>query len=982
MQKATRRREEEEVAAEEEWWKSQSAAALKQRARDKAAQQQRPEQGAQQLKKASTGDAALRPDALEAAGEGQPRTGAAWEQDKENAPERRPKRASEVERMNETAAQAAAKTTKEDAAVIFQRRYRGKAAQQEQAAKRTELEKQKRLQDIADLMQRRARSKYEEERSQRHEAAGRAGKAPKPTSLAETLAVDASKVDVHINKIVNEAARRVRRDGIVPSTLIVSHFGQCHLGYTGFFQLVPGETPNGYPLWQLRGRQIWLFTGSNGRWIVGGMYEKTLKFQCKTGLFASPYPHEGAMPHTFPAGCWQRYRGGSDGDSSQRTAGANRAERQWEMEEDFCVSMRSRPVALALEVRGAGQGRRTENYDGRYDLCANSWKNGFPLWQREDGDYWIFAGTDGHWLLGGEREFMMNFECTKGALKSCRPHAGRMPDELEADASGYIWSVRSFAVGEFKADKRVKVEAQPEAAGSELATAAAEPMQLRLQHLLEDGNLDTQGALQLWQLCSVMAEKERREAAALDEPRASEDEAADTLGRSTSASPRRRGRESLGSTSRPPSSSPSRKGKASEEPKVNFHYGEGWASSIGGLHFPLGRGAWPAQPKRASDRGLEAALLARRGGGGQRVTEPSGPAAGQAAWSAEALSNAAFPAVPPGHEAQQAESDDHAEDGAQWFDDLQKRSGTGLKSAELTRREFGSLLLESARQTRTLRDRSEMVATAVQDAARTNMQGPPKLRTQVAKRALQAAADSQAASRAAAGKSKTAVAKPVRRRRELQSEAARSAVFAAMAPATGKAPAHLYITSGVLRAVHGHYDLVPDMKRSGMPVWRQRHGPHSMYSSTGLRWTIGGADEQVADFVCASGFVAGSSRHGGLMPHVAGGAGQWLRWDGEDWQDDTSIVVDSGETDYSDIIRDLRKQREDLKLTQAEMDTVVYDLQKRARDTKYVLTDSADDREDAQRAAQTLQAEATLQMLPQMRNAIEAATSCAPASTG
>eukprot|EP00927_Polykrikos_kofoidii_P052132 TRINITY_DN45918_c0_g1_i1.p1 TRINITY_DN45918_c0_g1~~TRINITY_DN45918_c0_g1_i1.p1 ORF type:complete len:283 (+),score=50.08 TRINITY_DN45918_c0_g1_i1:43-891(+) len=87
----------------------------------------------------------------------------------------------------------------------------------------------------------------------------------------------------------------------------------------GSYELVDGETANGFPLWKLRAAafggcwmppdQRWLFSGVCGRWLIGDGAEYEQGFARDTGMIATMSTHNGAMPNDLGFGDWQMFDG-------------------------------------------------------------------------------------------------------------------------------------------------------------------------------------------------------------------------------------------------------------------------------------------------------------------------------------------------------------------------------------------------------------------------------------------------------------------------------------------------------------------------------------------------------------------------------------------------------------------------------------------------------------------------------------------------
>eukprot|EP00930_Biecheleria_cincta_P082317 TRINITY_DN72071_c0_g1_i1.p1 TRINITY_DN72071_c0_g1~~TRINITY_DN72071_c0_g1_i1.p1 ORF type:complete len:677 (+),score=100.70 TRINITY_DN72071_c0_g1_i1:102-2132(+) len=73
---------------------------------------------------------------------------------------------------------------------------------------------------------------------------------------------------------------------------------------TGKYELVPGDLPNGRPLWIHSRGNRWLYCGRDDIWYVGDDEEKDLKFDCDSGYIRQEAPR-GMMPNEL-RGLWER----------------------------------------------------------------------------------------------------------------------------------------------------------------------------------------------------------------------------------------------------------------------------------------------------------------------------------------------------------------------------------------------------------------------------------------------------------------------------------------------------------------------------------------------------------------------------------------------------------------------------------------------------------------------------------------------------
>jgi hypothetical protein len=68
---------------------------------------------------------------------------------------------------------------------------------------------------------------------------------------------------------------------------------------------------------------------------------------------------------------------------------------------------------------------------GQYEVVPGVRPNGFPLWKHVDTHHWIFGGTQGMVLFGGEDEALRNFQCSDGLVASTEPRCGINADVLD-----------------------------------------------------------------------------------------------------------------------------------------------------------------------------------------------------------------------------------------------------------------------------------------------------------------------------------------------------------------------------------------------------------------------------------------------------------------------------------------------------------------------------------------------------------------------
>jgi len=187
------------------------------------------------------------------------------------------------------------------------------------------------------------------------------------------------------------------------SLRIVSPNGQQRCA--GEYQLVVGESANGLPLWRQKGGKCWLYSGSNGMWIVGSTDAKEQNFNCTRGVICSKVPHGGLLPDRV--GCvWLRLSGDS-------------------FHEDSSITVSIKPAPLYLQTPN-GQQRCA----GEFVPVADKLANGQPLWEHIGGKCWLYSGVNGMWIIGGADAKAKNYQCTRGVIYCKTAHGGMMPDKL------------------------------------------------------------------------------------------------------------------------------------------------------------------------------------------------------------------------------------------------------------------------------------------------------------------------------------------------------------------------------------------------------------------------------------------------------------------------------------------------------------------------------------------------------------------------
>eukprot|EP00931_Biecheleriopsis_adriatica_P023053 TRINITY_DN14654_c0_g1_i1.p1 TRINITY_DN14654_c0_g1~~TRINITY_DN14654_c0_g1_i1.p1 ORF type:complete len:1398 (+),score=366.42 TRINITY_DN14654_c0_g1_i1:459-4196(+) len=77
----------------------------------------------------------------------------------------------------------------------------------------------------------------------------------------------------------------------------------------GCYHLLRSQNANGQPIWQKEDGKRWIYSGTDGSWLVGGAKQKELEFACRTGLLHLAKPHGGKPPQRLPPRGWKRVHG-------------------------------------------------------------------------------------------------------------------------------------------------------------------------------------------------------------------------------------------------------------------------------------------------------------------------------------------------------------------------------------------------------------------------------------------------------------------------------------------------------------------------------------------------------------------------------------------------------------------------------------------------------------------------------------------------
>lgn len=178
----------------------------------------------------------------------------------------------------------------------------------------------------------------------------------------------------------------------------------------GMYALLEGQSANSLPLWKREGlgEDLYLYSGSDGKWHVGDEEVARKGFDCDLGSLCSCL-HGAAMPNMLPSGAWERCRAHGRGVPDSSVA--------------FMGRLPEYPVEISI-LSPAGQ----QKVAGRY-LLQNCWANGQPIWKRmgHGEELWMYSGTSGYWHVAGVKAVQKSFCCTLGNLATAEAHGGLLP---------------------------------------------------------------------------------------------------------------------------------------------------------------------------------------------------------------------------------------------------------------------------------------------------------------------------------------------------------------------------------------------------------------------------------------------------------------------------------------------------------------------------------------------------------------------------
>eukprot|EP00406_Dinophysis_acuminata_P001528 CAMPEP_0179213018 /NCGR_PEP_ID=MMETSP0797-20121207/1438_1 /TAXON_ID=47934 /ORGANISM="Dinophysis acuminata, Strain DAEP01" /LENGTH=320 /DNA_ID=CAMNT_0020918715 /DNA_START=57 /DNA_END=1019 /DNA_ORIENTATION=- len=239
--------------------------------------------------------------------------------------------------------------------------------------------------------------------------------------------------------------RRMRK--IVPHILyVVSPHGQhaCE----GAYIWLADETPNGQPLWKLAHGDYWLYSGTTGRWCIGGPDVRQEDFDRSAGYVYQTIKHGGWLPHQVDA-AWKRWEpdcGTFVEDTAIRISGVPPYSQLTEGDSTSLRIPTSQEKWEAPQVLSVLSPNHRKCCSGEYTLVPSRQPNGQLLWRKktEYTNRWLYCDIAGCWRIGDEAAEKDDFRSQEGFLRLHSAHGEDFPAWAPGpwsvlDGSGRRW---------------------------------------------------------------------------------------------------------------------------------------------------------------------------------------------------------------------------------------------------------------------------------------------------------------------------------------------------------------------------------------------------------------------------------------------------------------------------------------------------------------------------------------------------------------
>lgn len=235
----------------------------------------------------------------------------------------------------------------------------------------------------------------------------------------------------------------------------------------GIYELAADRKANKFPCWRHVDGTHWLFSSTQGRWIIGGPDLQFDEFWRTNGILSQGALHGGRLPH-IQGVTWQRWTGARIIQDSAISVIVHKAAAPPTNGVSLTVhtgKQVSRDVDDPAEVRSQDGKSEVRSQDGKseastveteikpgevlrlvsphsHEACEGDYRlvpdtvvNGHPLYELKDGGRWLYTGLDGRWYFGGYFSKEKDFACSSGYIFHDAPHNGQLPHELE----GHWW---------------------------------------------------------------------------------------------------------------------------------------------------------------------------------------------------------------------------------------------------------------------------------------------------------------------------------------------------------------------------------------------------------------------------------------------------------------------------------------------------------------------------------------------------------------
>lgn len=263
-----------------------------------------------------------------------------------------------------------------------------------------------------------------------------------------------------------------------PEVIVISVPREAPASSCAGTYVLSNETANSLPCWMLQDGSHWLFSSLQGRWVVGGSDLRFDEFWRNWGYVSSSDRHYGRMPQRLDSTSWNMWTGaesvddacisvtvpgkqlGAKGGPQAKAVepGAGARELLLEQTDEFPSSMSTGWVSGFLLDQNGSDYTMSNSRDSGFDekvpslgVATPNWQrscsglyvpvqgttaNGMPVWERQQGDRWIFCGKDDRWYIGGKSASGNHFSVASGFICHAAHNRGRLPHDM---GGSWLW---------------------------------------------------------------------------------------------------------------------------------------------------------------------------------------------------------------------------------------------------------------------------------------------------------------------------------------------------------------------------------------------------------------------------------------------------------------------------------------------------------------------------------------------------------------